>query len=96
MLCMSNEPQLVSTLLGRYRNYIRAPEMSVVKVFAELVQERFGVGDIAQRCRYDATTRTLFLTCGGPLKHELLIQQKEILVLLHERLGYRSAPCAIA
>lgn len=82
----------INNLFDKYKKTLRAPQATVVKEFQGVVYELFGSEVNAHQCSYTPQSKTLVLTIGGPLKTEILLRKKEVLLRLKNELGEKSAP----
>lgn len=87
--------QKVGDLFDKYRQNLIAPEASVISAFVEVVDDLFGIRVPIERVRYKTSTKTISLTGRGPLKSEIQLHKKEILLHLKGRLGGKNAPSNI-
>jgi len=85
----------VGDLFDKYRKNLIAPEASVISVFVEVVDDLFGIRVPKERVRYKTNTKVISLTGRGPLKSEIQLHKKEILIHLKGRLGGKNTPSNI-
>ena len=63
-----------------------------MKEFREVVRDVLHFELPKEKCSYSVSTKTLKIIHSGPLKSEILLKKKEILLHLKGRLGEKSAP----
>lgn len=86
------EVKKVGDLFEKYRRTLIAPQKTVVAAFVEVVEEVLGIRVRPEAVRYTPSSRTLFVTAGGPLKSEIKLHADEIVAHLKGRLGEKNAP----
>ncbi len=82
----------VSDLFTKYKQVLRAPQRTVVHTFCEVLTSHYGITVPYERCTYNTKTKTLTLTTSGIVKTEVIRHKKDILKILEELLGKKSAP----
>ena len=85
----------LSTLFEKYKNTLRAPESSVIDGFRDIVLELIKIEIPKTKVRYKVHSKTLSTTLSGPLKSEIALRKKEIIIHLKGRLGEQNAPVDI-
>ncbi len=81
-------------LLARYKR-LKAPQGAVVAVFLVAVKDVCGFELKKAVVGYRPGTKTLSVSLAGPLKNEIILNQKRILVECRKQLDEASAPKAI-
>ena len=82
----------VSDLFSKYIQTLKAPQGTVIKAFIEVVEELFKTTIQKDQCTYTPSSQTLVLRISGPLKSEIIMQKKKILIHLAEKLGEKNSP----
>lgn len=85
----------VGDLFAKYKQRLVAPEASVINAFVEVVSDLLDLDINPKKVSYNPATKVISINGGGPLKTEIKMQQKEILIHLKGRLGDMSAPKTI-
>ena len=85
----------VGDLFEVYTKRLKAPQGTVITTFREVVKDLLDVSIDKKQCAYTVATKTFKITAPGPLKSEILIRKREILMHMKGRLGEKSAPTEI-
>lgn len=88
----SGEITRLGALFEAYKQRLKAPEKTVVNTFIEVIEDVLSFSIKPELVRYTPHNRIISLTIAGPLKSEILLKKKEILVHLKGRLGVERAP----
>jgi hypothetical protein len=88
-------PTNIKDLFEVYRTRLRAPQGSVISAATEVIHDLLGLQVEKTLLSYSPQTRVLHIHVRGPLKSEVLLHKKEILLHLTGRLGAKSAPTEI-
>ncbi len=86
------EIKKVSDLFEKYKRVLKAPQGVVVDAFIEVVSDLVGIEIPKDRISYTIHNKTLTMRISGPLKTEILLKKKEILLHMKGRLGEKNAP----
>jgi len=86
------EIKKVGDLFEKYKQVLRAPQGVVIGAFIEVVEDLIGISIPKERLTYSVYNKTLTMRISGPLKTEILLQKKEILLHMRGRLGQQSVP----
>ncbi len=81
-------------LLARYKR-LKAPQGAVIAVFLTAVKEVCGLEIKKAVVGYRPATKTLSVALAGPLKNEIILNQKRILAECRKQLDEASTPRAI-
>lgn len=82
----------LNSLFDKYKQTLKAPQGSVIQAFIEVVEDLLTIKVKKEQVTYSTTNKILTLKTGGPLKTEVQLHKKEILLHLKGRLGEKSAP----
>jgi len=82
----------IGSLFDKYKKKLKAPQKTIIKTFQEVIDDLFSFKIKSNQCSYTPSNKTLMINVGGPLKSEILLKKKEILVHMRGRLGEKSAP----
>lgn len=77
----------LSDLFDKYKKILKAPQGVVVDCFIEVVDDLIGIKISKEQISYTVHTRTLSVRVSGPLKSEIKLRKKELLVHIKGRLG---------
>ena len=86
------EIKKVGDLFEKYKRVLRAPQGIVTDAFIEVVSDLVGIEIPKDRISYSVHNKTLTMRISGPLKTEILLKKKEILLHMKGRLGEKSVP----
>lgn len=82
----------VGDLFDKYKRILRAPQGVVTDAFIEVVSDLVGIEIPKERLTYTTHNKTLTMRISGPLKTEILLKKKEILLHMKGRIGEKSVP----
>jgi len=85
----------VGDLFDKYKHVLRAPQKVTTNAFIEVVSDLIGIEIPKERISYSVHNKTLTLRISGPLKTEILLHKKEILIHMQGRVGRQSVPKVI-
>ena len=85
----------VGDFFDKYRKRFKAPQASVEKACASVIQEVTGFGVKEEQVSYIVSTRTISLQIPSVLKSELRFHYPSILKKLEELLGKDGSPKVI-
>ena len=85
----------VGDLFDKYKRILKAPQGVTITAFIEVVNDLIGVEIPKERISYSIHNKTLTLRIPGPLKTEILLHKKEILIHMQGRIGRQSVPKVI-
>lgn len=74
-------------LFERYQRLLKPPQSSVEKLVVEVIKEKFGFDIDQNKCSYNVSTKTVYLTIPGILKTEIFLKKNELLRSLKEKMG---------
>lgn len=77
-------------LFERYQKLLKPPQSSVEKIVVQVIKEMFGFDVDQNKCSYNVSTKTVYLTIPSILKTEIFFKKKELLKALKEKLGESS------
>ena len=81
----------ITDLLAKYKK-LQAPQGAVTDVFARVVKEVLCVEISKKALTFTVSTRVMYVALSGPIKQELRLNAKKILLLCARELGEASAP----
>lgn len=82
-------------LFEKYRTRIKAPQATVEKECAQVIQELTGYTVNSSQITYTVSTRTISIKAPSVLKSELKFHYASILQILETRLGVDGSPKTI-
>jgi len=82
----------IKDLLSVYKERMRPPQDSVIKVFQSIVLKECGIDLARTAVKYSPASKTIALTIAGPHKTEILLRKKQLLALCARELGPKGAP----
>ncbi len=86
------EVKKLSDLFKVYSTRFAPPQKSVIKAAVEVIGDLFPITVKESDCAYTPSSQILKLNIRGPIKTEVLLRKKEILIHLQGRLGVKNAP----
>lgn len=82
----------LSALFEKYSKVLKAPQGVVIDAFSEVVKDVLNLSIPKDKITYTVRTRTLRVAAFGPIKSEIQLHKREILIHLKGRLGEQSVP----
>jgi hypothetical protein len=86
------ELKQLGSLFALYKDRLKAPQKTVIDATVAVIADATGITLNSARCTYTVSTKTFSSNAPALIRQELARREQELITILQERLGEKSAP----